>query len=86
MTVDVRALEITCQFLNGPASSATCTVQFGTDPTYVNLPNIDLSTGTNVNSVTVLLSTTLQADTVYYYVVSSMGVQMRGTFHSGVYH
>ena len=86
VTVDVGAREVTSQFLNGPASSATCAIQYGTDPTYVNLPNTDSSTSTNVNSVTVPLSTPLQGNTVYYYVVSSMGVRMQGTFHSGVCH
>ena len=74
VTVDIGAREVTCQFLNGPVAFATCTIQYGTDPTYVYLPNTDSSTGTNVNSVTVPLSTPLQADTLYYYVVSSMGV------------
>ena len=86
VTVDVGAREVTCQFLNGPLTSATCTVQYGTDPTYVNLPNTDSSTGTNVNSVTVPLSAQLQADSLHYYVVSSMGVQMQGMFHSGMSH
>ena len=86
VTVDVGALEVTCQFLNIPLTSATCTFQYGTDPTYVNLPNTDSSTGTKVNSVTVPLSTPLLTNTVYYYVVSSMGVRMQGTFHSGMSH
>ena len=86
VTVDVAAREVTCHFLNGLVMSATCTVQYGTDPTYGNLPNTDSSTGTNVNSVTVPLSTPLLASTLYYYVVSSMEVQVQGTFHSGVYH
>ena len=86
VTVDIGAREVTCQFLNGPVASATCTIQYGTDPTYVNLPNTDSSTGTNVDSVTVPLSTPLQTDAFYYYVVSSMGVRMQGTFHSGMSH
>ena len=86
MTVDVGALEVTCQFLNGPVTSATCTVQYGTDPTYMNLPNTDSSIGTNVNSVTVPLSAPLQSNTLYYYVVSSMGVRMQGTFSTGICH
>ena len=86
MTVDVGVREVTCQFLNGPVSTATCTIQYGTDPTYVNLSNTDSFAGTNVNTVTVLLSTPLQANTLYYYVVSSMGVRVQGTFHSGVCH
>ena len=86
VTVDVGAREVTFQFLNGPVTSATCTVQYGTDPTYVNLSNNDSSTGTNVNSVTVSLSAPLQRNTVYYYVVSSIGVRMQGTFRSGMSH
>ena len=86
MTVDVGVHEVTCQFLNGPVTSATCAVQYGTDPTYVDLTNTDSSTGINVNSLTVPLSVPLQANTVYYYVVSSMGVRVQGTFHSGISH
>ena len=84
MTVDVGALEVTCQFLNTLLTSATCTFQYGTDPTYVYLPNTDSSTGANVNSLTVQFSTPLLAGTLYYYVVSSMGVRMQGTFSSGI--
>ena len=86
MTVDVGVREVTCQFLNTLLTSATCTIQYGTDPTYVNLPNTDSSTGTNVNRVTVPLSAPLQVDTFYYYtyVVSSMGVRVRGTFRSSL--
>ena len=86
VTVDVGVHELTCRFLNGPLTSANCTIQYGTDPTYVNLPNTDSSTGTNVNSVTVSLSTPLQANTLYYYVVFSTGARVQGTFHSGAYH
>ena len=84
--INVGVREVTCQFLNGSLTSATCTIQYGTDPSYVNLPNTDSSTGTNVNSVTVPLSTPLQANTLYYYVVFSMGVRMQGIFSSGMCH
>ena len=86
VTVDVGAREVTCQFLNCPLTSATCTIQYGTDPAYVNLPNTDSSTGTNVNNVTISLSAPLQVDTVYYYVMSAMGVRIQGTFRSGLCH
>ena len=86
VTVDVGAREVTCYFLNDPLTSANCTIHYGTDPVYVNLPNTDSSIGTNVNSVTVPLSAPLQADTLYYYVVSSKGVRVQGTFHSGMRH
>ena len=86
VTVDVEAHEVTCRFLSGPVTSAICTIQYGTDPAYVNLPYTDSSTGTNVNNVTVLLSTPLLGSTLYYYVVSSMGIRMQGMFRSGMSH
>ena len=86
VTVGVGARVVTCRFLNGLVTSANCTIQYGSDPSYVNLPNTDTSTGTNVNSVTISLSTPLQADTLYYYLVSFMGVRMQGCFHSGMSH
>ena len=79
--VEVGVPDITCHFLNGRIASATCTIQYGIDRTYMNLTNLD--SFTNVSSVTVLLSAPLQAETLYYYVVSSMGVQMQGTFQRG---
>ena len=83
VAVDVGAPEVTCQFLNGPVTSAACTIQYGTDPTYMNLPNADSSSGINANNVTIPLGIPLQGDTLYYYVASSMGVQMHGNFHTG---
>ena len=85
VSVDVGVREVTCQFLSGPVTSATCTIRYGTDPTYVNLPYTDSSNGTNVNNVTVLLSTPLEGNTLYHYVVFSMGVQVRGSFQTGTY-
>ena len=86
MTIDTGSRTPVAIFhlLNGPVTSVTCAIQYGTDPTYVNLPNNDSSIGTNVNTVTVPLSTALQADTLYYCLVSSMGAQMQGTFRLGI--
>ena len=83
VVIDVGVPEVTCHFPNGPVTSATCSIQYGTDPTYVNLPYTDSSNGTNVNNVTAPLNAPLQSGTLYYYVASSMGVQMRGTFQTG---
>ena len=82
--VDVGVPEVTCQFPNGPVTSATCTIQYGTDPTYVNLPYTDSSNGTNVNNVTIPLSGPLQSGTLYYYVAFSMGVRLQGSFQTGM--
>ena len=86
MTIDTgsRSPVVTFQFLNGPVTSATCTIQYGTDPAYVYLPNTDSFNGTNVNRVTVLFSAPLQTETLYYCLVPSMGVQMQGTFRLGI--
>ena len=85
VTIDVGVPEVTCHFPNGPVTSVTCTIQYGTDPSYVNLPYTDSSNGTNVINVTVPLSGPLQSGTLYYYVASSMGVQLQGSFQTGVY-
>ena len=85
MTIDVGVPEVTCHFPNGPVTSVTCTIQYGTDPSYVNLPYTDSSNGTNVINVTVPLSGPLQSGTLYYYVASSMGVQLQGSFQTGEY-
>jgi len=84
--VDIGVPEVVCQFQNGPVASATCTIEYGNDPTYVNLPNFASSTDTNVINVTIPLSVSLQRDTLYYYVVSTMGIRTQGTFRSSMYH
>ena len=47
VTIDTgsRSPVVTFQFLNGPVTSATCTVEYGTDPAYVYLPNTDSFNG-----------------------------------------
>jgi len=80
--VDVQVPKVICQFQNGPVASAECTIEYGTDP--VNLENTDTSTDTNVFHVTIPLSVTLQHDTLYHYVVSTMGVRIEGTFRTGM--
>ena len=82
VNVNIEVPEVICQFLNGPVASATCTIVYGTDP--LNLPNNDTSTGTNVTKVTIPLGVSLHRDTLYYYVVSTIGVQMQGTFRIGI--
>ena len=63
---------VNCIFLSGFTGSAHCTVQYGTDPTYMNLPYSAESTetGTAGDSVSVILTEQLNSSTVYYYTVS----------------
>ena len=77
---------ITCTFLPGFTGSANFTVQYGTDPTCMNLPYSAESTetGTAGDTVSVVLRERLNSSTVYYYTVSAVSgdvtVRVQGTF------
>ena len=64
-----------CTFLSGFTGSARCRVQYGTDPTYMNLPYSAESdeAGTAGDSVIVVLREQLNSTTVYYFTVSAVG-------------
>ena len=80
-----------CIFLSGFTSSGHCTVHYGTDPTYMNLPYSAESTetGTAGDTVSVVLRERLNSSTVYYYTVSAVSgdvsVIVRGTFTTPQY-
>ena len=80
--------QLQCIFLSGFTGSAHCTVQYGTDPTYMNLPYSAESTetGTAGDSVSVVLRERLNSSTVYYYTVSAVSgditVTVLGTFNT----
>jgi len=80
-----------CAFLPGFTGSAHCTVQYGTDPTYMSLPYSAESTetGTAGNTVSVVLRERLNSSTVYYYTVSAVSgdvtVTVQGTFSTPQY-
>ena len=65
---------IDCTFLSGVTGSAHCTVQYGTDPAYMDLPYSaeSIETGTAGDSVIVVLRDQLNSSTVYYYTVSAV--------------
>ena len=77
---------VNCTFLYEFNGSARCRVQYGTDPTYKNLPYFAESTetGTAGHSVSVVLREQLNLSTVYYYTVSAVSgdvtVRVLGTF------
>ena len=83
--------QLQCIFLSGFTGSAHCTVQYGTDPTYMNLPYLAESTetGTAGDTVSVVLRERLNSSTVYYYNVSAVSgdimVTVRGTFTTPQY-
>ena len=65
---------IICIFLCGFNGSSRCQVQYGTDPSYSNLPYSAKSTetGTAGDILTVILRERLNSSTVYYYTVSAV--------------
>ena len=77
---------LNCAFLSGFSGSAQCAVQYGTDPTYINLPYSEVSTetGTAGDTVSVVLRERLNSSTVYYYTVSAVSgnvaVTVQGNF------
>ena len=94
VVVDVSSpgdARLNCTFLSGFTDSAHCTVQYGTDPTYMNLPYFAESTetGTAGDSVSVVLREGLNSSTVYYYTVSSVSgditVTVQGNFTTPQY-
>ena len=80
--------QLQCTLLSGFTGFAQCTVQLGTDPTYMNLPYSAESTetGTAGDTVSVVLRERLNSSTVYYYTVSAVSgdttVIMHGTFET----
>ena len=83
--------QLQCTFLSEFTGSAHCTVQYGTDPTYMNLPYSAESTetGTAGDTVSVVLREQLNSSTVYYYTVSAVSgdvtVTVQGTFTTPQY-
>ena len=65
---------INCTFLSGFTGSSRCIVQYGTDPTYMNLPYSAESTetGTAGDTVSVVLRERLNSSMAYYYNVSAV--------------
>ena len=86
--IDAR---LNCTFLSGFTGTSQCTVQYGTDPTYMNLPYSakSIETGKVGNSVSVVLRERLNSLTVYYYTVSAVSgdvtVRVQGSFTTPQY-
>ena len=82
---------INCIFLNGFTGSAECTIQYGTDPTYMNLPYSAKSAENGIAGeiISVMVKERLNSLTVYYYnlsaVVGDVTVTVRGTFTTPQY-
>ena len=83
--------QLQCTFLSGLNRSAHCRVQYGTDPTYMNLPYSAESneTGRAGDTVIVVMREQLNSSTVYYYTASAENggatVIVQGTFTTPQY-
>ena len=86
-----NSAKVNCIFLSGFTGSTHCTVQYGTDPTYMNLPYSAESNeaGTAGDILTVVLRERLNSSTVYYYTVSAVSgnvtVVVQATFTTPQY-
>ena len=83
-TTNPTNASVECTFQPG----YTCTIDYGTDPSYTNLVYRDTSS-TSGSTATIALSQKLRGDTTYYYIVSvesdSQCVRVRGSFRAGGY-
>ena len=84
---DIDVPKISCQFLNGPVSSASCKITYGTNQNYTHLSNSVSANGTNTTAVTLELAQ-MQLNTEYYYIVLAIGDSIRariqGSFITGM--
>ena len=82
---------LNCTFLPFFTGSAHCTVHYGTDSTYMNLPYSAESTETRTagDTVNVVLRERLNSSTAYYYIVSAVSgdvtVMEEGSFTTPLY-
>ena len=92
--VDVNSPDnatLICTFLCEFTGSAHCQVNYGTDPTYMDLPYSAKSTetGTAGDTLSVVLREQLNTSTVYYYNVSAVSgdvtVVVQGIFTTPLY-
>ena len=83
-SVNVQNVSVICTFQPG----YTCTINYGTDPSYANLTYSDTNTTQN-REATIVLSQDIQNDTTYYFIASaessSQCERVRGTFRTGGY-
>ena len=83
-TTSLSSAIVECSFYQ---PGYTCTIDYGTDPTYTNLVYKD--TSSTLGRVTIItLSQELRGDTTYYYIVSAVStssqcVRVRGRFRAG---
>ena len=82
-TTDLSSAFVECTIFQ---PGYTCTIDYGTDPSYTNLDYRDTSP-TLGRTATIRLSQRLRADTIYYYIVSAKSnsccARVRGRFQPG---
>ena len=83
--INPKNASVECFFLH---AGYTCTIVYGTDPSYTNLIYSDNSSTQN-KTATIILSQRIKRDTTYYYIVcaesNSRCVRVRGSFKASKY-
>ena len=85
------SVQLQCTFQSGFTGSARCRVQYGTDPTYMNLPYSAESNNSGMagESVGVALRERLNSSTTYYFAVPAISgdvtVVVQGSFTTPQY-
>ena len=84
-TTNLSSALVECTFFQ---PGYTCTIEYGTDPSYTNLVYRDTSS-TKRRRTTITLSQMLRQDATYYYIVSAVSnlqcVRVQGRFRAGRY-
>ena len=90
VTVIARVVNATveCRFQSGFIGSARCRIDYGSDSRNPAYSDESSESGSAGDTVTILLSQTLDPNTTYYYSVYTIGatetnVQSQGSFRSG---
>ena len=84
-TTNLSSAIVECTFIQ---PGYTCTIDYGTDPSYTNLTYRDTSY-TQGRVTTITFSQEVRGDTTYYYIVSaensSQCMKVQGKFQAGMY-
>ena len=63
---------VQCVFEDGCTDITTCTIRYGEDSSYINLPDSDASSDCQDGIIIIELSEAQQSDTQYYYEVTAV--------------
>ena len=84
-STDPASTFVECMFEPG----YSCTIDYGTDPSYTNLTFRDTSSTQDQVTTTITFSQEIKRNTTYYFIVSAESTsqceRLRGTFRTGAW-